>query len=63
MAKKWIQGANLNEGAFTRKARRAGMSVQEFASHVLANKEDYDSTTVKQAKLARTFKKMAKRMA
>ena len=62
MAKKekWIQGAHLDEGAFTAKAKKAGMSVQEFAAKVMANKGDYDEKTVKQANLAKTFKKMAK---
>ena len=56
---KWIQGAHLKEGAFTAKAKKAGMTVQEFASHVRAHKGDYDTETVRQANLARTFKKMA----
>jgi len=30
MAKKWIQGAIKHEGALTRKAKAAGMSVQQF---------------------------------
>jgi hypothetical protein len=57
---KWIQGAHLKEGAFTAKAKKAGMTVQEFASHVRAHKEDYDTETVRQANLARTFKKMSR---
>ena len=58
--KKWIP-KDLDEGAFTEKARRAGMSVQEFANKVMANPEKYDQKTVKQANLARTFQKMARR--
>jgi hypothetical protein len=49
-------GININpanEGKFTASARRAGMGVQEFASKVLANKEDYSSTQVKRANFAR----------
>ena len=42
-----------HEGLFTQKANRAGMGVQEFASHVLANKENYSTATVKQANFAR----------
>jgi hypothetical protein len=42
-----------NKGKFTASANRAGMSVQEFASKVLANKEDYSSTQVKRANFAR----------
>ena len=41
-----------NEGKFTEAARRAGMGVQEFASHVLGNREDYSSTQVKRANFA-----------
>lgn len=59
MADKWIQAAHLKEGAFTKKAKKAGMGVQEFAAHVRAHKGDYDSHTLRQANLARTFKKMA----
>jgi hypothetical protein len=44
-----------NRGKFTASANRAGMGVQEFASHVLANKEDYSSTQVKRANFARNF--------
>jgi hypothetical protein len=41
-----------NKGKFTASAERAGMGVQEFARHVLANKEDYSSTQVKRANFA-----------
>jgi hypothetical protein len=41
-----------NKGKFTASAQRAGMGTQEFASHVLANKEDYSSTQVKRANFA-----------
>jgi hypothetical protein len=34
------------------------MGVQEYAAHVVANKDRYDTETVRQANLARTFKKM-----
>ena len=42
-----------NKGKFTASAKAAGMGVQEFASHVLANKDDYSSTQVKRANFAR----------
>ena len=35
-----------HKGLFTQKANRAGMGVQEFASHVLANKQNYSSDTI-----------------
>lgn len=41
-----------HEGIFTRKAQAAGMSVQAFAKHVLANKHMYRAATVKQAQFA-----------
>lgn len=44
-----------NRGKFTKKAKRAGYGVQEYARHVLANKEDYPSATVKQANFAKNF--------
>ena len=42
-----------NRGKFTASAKKAGMGVQEFARHVLANKDDYSSTLVKRANFAR----------
>lgn len=46
-----------NRGKFTASAKRAGMGVQEFARHVLANKGDYSSTLVKRANFARNASK------
>ena len=46
-----------NKGKFTASARAAGMSVQEFAKHVLANKEDYSSLQRRRANFARNAKK------
>ncbi len=54
--KKWIQKADLKEGAFTAKAKRAGKSVQEYARE----KENAPGKLGKQARLARTFAKMGK---
>lgn len=42
-----------NRGKFTASAKKAGMGVQEFARHVLANKDKYSSTLVKRANFAR----------
>ena len=42
-----------NRGKFTESANRAGMGVQEYARHVLANKDKYSSTLVKRANFAR----------
>lgn len=46
-----------NRGKFTESANRAGMGVQEFANHVLANKDKYSPTLVKRANFARNAKK------
>lgn len=43
-----------NRGKFTESANRAGMGVQEYARHVLANKDKYSSTLVKRANFARS---------
>ena len=42
-----------NKGKFTESANRAGMGVQEYARHILANKDKYSSTLVKRANFAR----------
>lgn len=60
--KKWIQEAvGKNPGAFSKKAKDAGMSTSEYASRVSANPEKYDKRTVKQANLAKTLTKLRKR--
>jgi hypothetical protein len=46
-----------NKGKFTAWADAHGMSVQEAASHVMANKEKYSSTTVKRANFAKNASK------
>lgn len=61
MAKKknWIKGAvpKAHEGKFTAKAKAAGKSVAEYASE----KSDAPGTLGKEARLATTFRKMAKK--
>ena len=42
-------------GTFTEAAKRRGLGVQEFASRVLANKENYSPAMVKKANFARVF--------
>ena len=44
-------------GTFTAAAKKRGMGVQEFASKVLANKEDYSPAMVKKANFARNTSK------
>ena len=41
------------EGVFTAKAKKRGMSAQEFAKKVLANTDEYDTKTVRQASFAK----------
>ena len=57
---KWIKGAVKRPGAFTKKAKESGMSVQQFAAHVDANKDKYSTRTERQANLAQTFASMKK---
>jgi hypothetical protein len=59
-AKDWIQGAVKRPGAFTRKAKAAGQSVQQFAKTVDDNPGKYSTRTKKQANLAQTFASMKK---
>nr|DAI59113.1 MAG TPA: hypothetical protein [Crassvirales sp.] len=54
----FAKGGGINiieshEGLFTKQAKENGMSVQEFASHVLANKDKYPASTVRRANFAR----------
>lgn len=58
MAKNWIQGAVRHPGAFTKKAKAAGMSVQAYAAKVTKPGSTASTTTKKQANLAKTLGKM-----
>jgi len=60
MAEKWIQGAIKRPGAFTKKAKAAGMSVSEFANKVTKEGSKASTQTKRQANLAKTLKKMSK---
>jgi hypothetical protein len=59
--KKWIQKAIKRPGAFTAKAKKAKKSVSGMAAAVRKNPERYSPTTVKQANLAVTLKKISKK--
>lgn len=64
--KKWIQGMEMKEGAFTAKAKKKGITSAQLQENVLSNPEKYDEKTVKQANLRKTLvglhkKKKAKR--
>ncbi len=41
-----------NRGKFTEASKKAGMGVQEYANHILSNKENFSSTLVKRANFA-----------
>lgn len=53
--KKWIQGTEMKEGAFTAKAKRKGITSAQLQENVLANPDKYDEKTVKQANLRKTL--------
>ena len=53
--KKWIQGMDMKEGAFTAKAKKRGITTAQLQENVLTNPEKYDEKTVKQANLRKTL--------
>jgi hypothetical protein len=57
---RWIQGAIKRPGAFTAKAKRAGMGVQAYARKVTAEGSGASTRTKRQANLAKTLKRMHK---
>jgi hypothetical protein len=59
--KKWIKGAIKRPGSFKAAAKRAGMSVSAFITHVLSHKGKYSSRMRKKAILARTLKGFKKK--
>jgi len=59
--KKWIQGTEMKEGAFTAKAKRKGITTAQLQENVLSNPDDYDEKTVKQARLRKTLVGLKKR--
>ena len=64
MAKKkkdWIKKANIKEGAFTAKAKKKGITSAQLQENVLANPDEYDEKTVKQANLRKTLAGLKKK--
>lgn len=53
--KKWIQGMEMKEGAFTAKAKSRGITAAQLQENVLSNPDKYDEKTVKQANLRKTL--------
>ena len=60
MAEKWIKGAIKRPGAFTAKAKAAGMSVSEYANKVSKPGSTASTRTKRQAALAKTLKSFNK---
>ena len=50
----------MKEGAFTRKAKRKGITSAQLQENVLANPDKYDEKTVKQARLRKTLVSLKK---
>jgi len=62
MAKrKWIKEAITRPGAFTKKAKKAGMSTSAYARKVSKKGSKASTRTKRQASLAKTLKGMRKR--
>jgi len=59
--KKWIQKAIKRPGAFTAKAKKANKSVAGMAAAVTKNPSKYSATTVRQANLGKTLRKISKK--
>lgn len=52
---------DMKEGAFTAKAKKKGITSAQLQANVLANPDDYDEKTVKQARLRQTLVKLKKK--
>lgn len=57
MAANWMKDAVKRPGAFTAKAKHAGLGVKGYAAKVLKPGSEASSRTKKQAVLAKTFAK------
>ncbi len=60
---KWIQKAIKRPGALTQKAKKAGMPLSEFIAKVTKPGSKADATTKRQANLAKTLRRLARRRA
>jgi len=61
MAEKFIQSAIKHPGAFTAKAKAAGMSTAAYAAKVTKKGSKASTQTKRQANLAKTLRKLGKR--
>ena len=63
---KWMQAAEATmekkgtKGLFTKKAKRAGMSVQAYANYVLSHKGKFSTKTIREALFAKNAKRIAR---
>jgi len=53
---KWIQKANIKEGAFTAQAKRHKMNAEQFMKHVLDNPDKFTETTRRRAQFMKNIK-------
>ena len=59
--KEWIGDAIDRPGAFTAKAKKRGITSAQLQENVLANPDEYDEKTVKQANLRKTLVRINKK--
>jgi hypothetical protein len=59
-SKSWISNAIKRPGAFSAKAKKAGMSTSAYANKVLKKESKSSTRTKKQAVLAKTLSKIKK---
>jgi hypothetical protein len=57
----WIKSAIKHPGAFSAKAKKAGMSTAQYADKVTSKNSKASTTTKRQAALAKTLSKMRKK--
>lgn len=50
-----VESPKFNKGGFTKKAKSAGHTTARFMRMVLENPEDFDETTVRQARFMKTL--------
>lgn len=53
--KKEVKKTDMKKGVFTTKARRKGITTAQLQENVLANPDEYNAETIKQAKLRQTL--------
>ena len=59
--KNWIKGAIKRPGAFTKKAKKAGLSTSAYAKKVTKKGSKASTRTKRQAGLAKTLRKISRK--